>query len=254
MTTDERLDVRTFERFELELDRSMPIEEALSGLDQDVRQRRRTVPEHDAHPLSTRRPGEVVNETKTGVVGVVDIVDGEQQAVRRRSQPDEFGRGDEQSLVGTATGPGDLLAGKGAVDLLTMMVRKAVEQRRVMSTQVSQRLDHRSERPRSLDRRREPLAHTEAHRGGPRPDRGEQRRLAHARRTADDHGAARPGGHIDQHVVDHCELAVPTDERIVAAGCHIVLREQAVAQRERFLARRDAELASQGAVHAFELA
>ena len=113
------------------------------------------------------RPGEVVNETQAGVVGVVDVVDGEQQAVRRRRQPDELGRGDEQPLVRAAAGPGDLLAGEGAVDLLTMMVGKAVEQRRVASTQVRQRLDHRRVRPRSLDRRREPVPDAKSHRRGP---------------------------------------------------------------------------------------
>ena len=43
--------------------------------------RRRPVREHDAHALVARRPGDVVHEAQAGVVGVVHVVDREQQAV-----------------------------------------------------------------------------------------------------------------------------------------------------------------------------
>jgi hypothetical protein len=46
------------------------------------------VGEHDAHPLAARRPGEVVQQAQAAVVGVVHVVDGEQQALSRRGQPD----------------------------------------------------------------------------------------------------------------------------------------------------------------------
>ena len=45
------------------------------------------------------RAGDVVEQAQAGVVGVVDVVDGEQQPVRRRREADELGRGDEQALV-----------------------------------------------------------------------------------------------------------------------------------------------------------
>ena len=48
----------------------------------------RAVREHDAHPLAARRPGEVVQQAQAAVVGVVHVVDGEQQALTRRGQPD----------------------------------------------------------------------------------------------------------------------------------------------------------------------
>jgi hypothetical protein len=55
---------------------------------QQSRRRNRAVREHDAHPLAARRPGEVVQQAQGAVVSVVYVVDGEQQALTRRGQPD----------------------------------------------------------------------------------------------------------------------------------------------------------------------
>jgi len=46
------------------------------------------VREHDAHPQAARRPGEVVQQAQAAVVGVVHVVDGEQQALTSCRQPD----------------------------------------------------------------------------------------------------------------------------------------------------------------------
>ena len=102
VAADERRHVVVVERTELELGRSMPVDQALACLGQRVGQRRRPVGEHDAHPLVVRRAGDVVEQPQAGVVGVVDVVDGEQQAVRGRRQADQLGCGHEQPLVRTA--------------------------------------------------------------------------------------------------------------------------------------------------------
>ena len=214
MATDERRDVVVAERTELELGGSMPVDQALARLGECVAHGSRAVGEHDAHALVARRPGDVVHEAQAGVIGVVHVVDGEQQTVRRRCQAHQLGRGDEQPLVRASAAPRDLGPGEGTVDLLSVMIGKTVEQRRMTPAHVGERLDDRRVRPRALDRRRRAVADTEAQLLRPRGDGGEQRRLAHPGRTADDQGAAAAGrgveegllggrqlGHADQHVV-----------------------------------------------------
>ena len=44
-------------------------------------------------------PGDVVEEAQAGVVGVVDVVDGQQQPVGGGGQADQLGGGHEQALV-----------------------------------------------------------------------------------------------------------------------------------------------------------
>ena len=76
------------ERAESELGRAVPVDEAPPRRLQGICRRNRAMREHDAHPLTARRPGEVVQQAQAAVVGVVYVVDGEQQALTRRCQPD----------------------------------------------------------------------------------------------------------------------------------------------------------------------
>ena len=113
-------------------------------------------------------------------------------------EADEFGGGDEQSLVRAAAGPHDLGAGQGPVDLLAVVVGEAVEQGRMAPAEVGERLDHRGVGPRPLDRRRRAVPDAEPELPGPPRDRGQQRRLADPRGPGDDQRAAPPRGRVDQ--------------------------------------------------------
>ena len=146
--------MRLVERTELELDGTVPADQAVARFRERRVRRRRPVREHDAHALLTSRTSDVVQQPEAGVVGVVDVVDGQQQAVGRRREPDELSGSHEQPLMRRAARPRQLCAGQGAVDLLTMAVREPVEQGRVAAAHVSERLDHRRVRPRAFDRRR----------------------------------------------------------------------------------------------------
>jgi hypothetical protein len=100
--SDEPRDALPVEGTEHDLGGAVAVEEALAGLGQDLAQRARPVGEDEADAVLTGRPGQVVQQAQAGVVGVVDVVEGEQQAVRRRGEPDQLGRGHEQALVRAA--------------------------------------------------------------------------------------------------------------------------------------------------------
>ena len=219
------------------------------------RRRRRPMGEHDADALVARRAGDVVQEAQAGVVGVVDVVDGQQQPVRGRREADQLGGGDEQPLVRALARPRDLGAGERAVDLLAVVVGETVEQRRVAPAHVGERLDDRA---RTATRPR-PAPTCRARRGSPAPrasavDRGEQRRLADAGRAADDqHVRLRPAA--ESTSARSASASSPSRPTSVSSRrAHVVLGEQAVAQRHRLAPGGDAELAAQRAVHALELA
>ena len=203
---------------------------------------------------SPRRPGDVVQEAEAGVVGVVDVVDGEQEAVRRRRQADEFGRGDEQLLVGALAGPRDLRSGERPIDLVAVMIGEAVEQRRMTPAHIGERLHDRRVRPRPLDRCRRAVTDPEVQLLRPRRDRGEQRRLPDSGGTADEQRAAAPRRGVEQRTLGDRQLAVAADHRLVASRHDVVLGEQPVTERQRFASGNHTQLASQRAVHAFELA
>ena len=103
--TDEGGDVAGAQRPELELDGSMPVEQALTRAGQRLRHRSRPVRQDDADPLVVRRPCEVVQQAKAGVVGIVDVVDGQQQPTGGRCPADQFGCGHVQPLVRACAGP-----------------------------------------------------------------------------------------------------------------------------------------------------
>ena len=95
------------------------------------------------HTRWTRGSSDVVHEPQARVVGVVHVVDREQQTVRGRREAHELAGCDEQTLVRAAAGPRHLRAGERPIDLLPMVIGEAVEQGRVPATHVGQRLDDR---------------------------------------------------------------------------------------------------------------
>jgi hypothetical protein len=241
------------QRTELELEGAVSIDEALARLCERVAHGIRPAGQHDAHAVTARRAGQVVEQPKAGVVCLVDVVDGEQKAVRGGDQPDQLGGGDEQLLVRAAAGPRDLGTGESAIDLLPILLGEPVEQRWVVSTHIGQRFDDRCIRPRTLDRSRRPMPDLKAQVLCPFGDSSEHRRLSGTGSTDDDHCAASADRAIEQCSFRNGELDVPTDQAVVSLR-NIVFSEQIVAKRERLASGRNTELAAQRAVHAFELA
>ena len=143
VTADERRGVAVGERAEPELGRAVPVDEASPGRLQRARRRNRAVREHDAHPLAARRPGEVVQQAQAAVVGVVHVVDGEQQALTRRGQADQFGRGEEEPLVGAPSGPRDRRPVPHPLDLVPVRAGQAGQQPRDLPAPALRALDDR---------------------------------------------------------------------------------------------------------------
>ncbi len=194
-----------------------------------------------------------MDEAQARVVRVVDVVDREEQAVRRRREANELGDRDEQSLVGAASRPGHLGAAEGSVDLLPMHVGEAVEQRRMLPAHVRECLDDRCIRPRSLDRRRGAVSHAKAHLSGAVRDRLDQHALADTRDAVHDHRAPSAGCSLEQRPFGDGELDVAADEVVLVHRHDVVLPEEPISQRDRVASRRHAELPAQRAIHPLEL-
>ena len=114
--------------------------------------------EHDAHPLAARRPGEVVQQAQAAVVGVMHVVDGEQYALPCRGQLEQFGRGEEEPLVGALPGPRGRRPVPRPVDLVPVRAGQAGEQPGILPAHAGERLEDRGVGPRSLDRGRGSVA------------------------------------------------------------------------------------------------
>ena len=104
---------------------------------------RLTVREGQQHGFGDGDPGQVVQQPQGRVVGLVEVVDDQQQPVPARGQPDQLGRGDEQPLVAGLAAPGHVPPGQRPFDLLPVGVVQPVEQRRVPTAQAAERLQHR---------------------------------------------------------------------------------------------------------------
>ena len=254
VAADERRGVAVAERAEPELGRAVPVDEAAASGLQRARRRYGPVREHDAHPLAVRRPGEVVQQPQAAVVGVVDVVDGEQQAPARRGQADQFGRGQEERLMCALPGPRDRHAVPRPVDLFPVPAGQAGEQRRILTAHAAERLDDRGVRPRSLDRDRGSVAGRQSQLRRPGGDGGQQRRFPRPGLADDDQRAAPPGRGVEQGPVRDGEFQVTADQRVVAAREHAGLGEQPVPQCRSLRAWGDAELLPQRTVQALELA
>ena len=90
--------------------RTLARHEALTHLQERRTDGVEAVRHHQGHAVVRRGPGEVVQEAQAGLVGIVDVVDGEQQPLPRRRQPDELGGGHEEPLVAPIPAPGHLPA------------------------------------------------------------------------------------------------------------------------------------------------
>ena len=122
----------------------------------DFAQRRASLgsrPECHHDRLTDRAAGQVVEQPQRRLVGLVDVIDQQQEPVPGRREPEQLGRGDEQALVGGLAAPGDLAAGQGAPQLVAVRVVQPVQQRRVSAAEVRERLEHRGVRPGALDGR-----------------------------------------------------------------------------------------------------
>ena len=195
--------------------RALARHEALAHL-----QERRTdgvepVGHHQGHTLVRRGPGEVVEEAQAGLVGIVDVVDGEQQPLPRRRQPDELGGGHEEPLVAPIPAPGHLPTRQRPVDLDPVGVVEAVEEGDVAAADVGQRLEHRRIGPRALHRGRRALPDPEALLGRQLAGSGQQRRLPDAGRARHEQRPAATRGRLGQRPTERGLLRVAPDQLLV---------------------------------------
>ena len=216
--------------------------------------------------------GEVVQEAEARVVGVVRVIDHEQQSGAGRGEPHELGRGDEQPLMsdpaaadrGTAgrlgglAGARRLVTAPSPVDLRAVRVIEPVEQRRMPAAEVGHGLEHRCVRPGALDRGGTADAAPPAERGRVRAELLDERGLAGSRRPGDEHGSPSAGADRAEQVGEDLELVLASDQSLVERrrrrGGMRQDREDLVPQPCRLLARDHAELVTQGTVHALVLA
>jgi hypothetical protein len=100
------------------------------------------VRQHEDDAFVDRTAREVVQETQRGLVGVLQVVDHQQQSGTRPGDPHELGGRDEESLVAGLACPAEVAPREGALDLDPVVVAQGVEQRRVSAAQATQRLQH----------------------------------------------------------------------------------------------------------------
>jgi hypothetical protein len=96
--------------------------------------------DRDEDPFGHGETGQIVQQPQAGFVRVVSVVDQEHGPVSRRSEAQELRDADEQPLVPALTRP---LLGRPAQrlgDLDAVVVGKTVQERRMPSAQVRQRL------------------------------------------------------------------------------------------------------------------
>ena len=244
------------QRAELERRRAVPVDEAVAGLGERVAHRERAVAEHDAHALRGGRSGDVVHQPKARVVGVVDVVDREQKAVRRRREAHELGRPRRTDAGGSChpsrASPCRRARGRSPPDDGRRGRRASVGCRRHTSASASttgayghapstgaevprptRKLTSRARSDDRLEQRR-------------LPDTGRRRRrstcgLVRRRRRA---ARARRSRSPASRPIRASSLA----DRDVSLG------QQAIPQRDRLASGRHAELTAHRAIHALELA
>ena len=124
-----------------------------------------------------------MEQTKGGLVGILEVVHQEEQPASDRREPHQLRDGHEQSLVTGLAGPDDVLTGEGALDLGVVVVLESVEERRVLPAQVGEGLEHGGVRPRPLDRGRRATAGAPALPASERFGEAEDGGLAHTGRS-----------------------------------------------------------------------
>ena len=149
----------------------------------------RAVASDDERGLAGDRPGKMVQQPQAGLVGLVHVVDGEQQAGPGGREAQQFRGGDEQPLVGPLPVPGQLVPSQGSVDLLAECLVEPVEQSRMLPAQVGECVEDGRVWPGALNGRRDAVSGPPSAVFGPfHPV--EQRRFPHARRTGHQDGPA----------------------------------------------------------------
>ena len=214
----------------------------------------RPVREHDQHRLGHRAAGEVVQQPQRRVVGLVHVVDDDQQPVTGCGEPDQLGGRDEQPLMARLAGPADLAAGQRPFDLEAVHVVQAVEERVMLAAQVVQRLQDRRVGPGSLDCRCGAATGSPAAPGGQPLRKFEDGGLTHAGRAGEQQRAAATARRLVETLADQVPHIASAEEPAVlrrrpAAGALLELR----AQRPRLGARDGAEFPAQRLVHPLEL-
>ena len=81
--------------------------------------------QHQHDPLVDRAAGEVVQQAQRRLVGVVDVVDDEEQPGPGGRHAHQLGRRDEQPLVAVLAGPAEIASGQGPLDLGPVVVAPA---------------------------------------------------------------------------------------------------------------------------------
>ncbi len=105
------------------------------------------------HRLGHRAAGQVVQQPQRGLVGLVDVVDHQQQTVAGRGEAHQLGRPRRTSAGGWTPRSSSRRCRTGLARSRPVAVVEPVQQGRVPATEVAEGLEHRGVRPRSLDRR-----------------------------------------------------------------------------------------------------
>ena len=180
-------------------------------------QRPGTLAKHDEDPLAEGGARQVVQQAEAGLVRVVYVVDDQRRAGPGRGEPKQFRGAHEQPLVTNVAG---LLRGamQGTLDLVAIVVGEAVEQRRLATAEVRERLEHRRVRPGALDRGGSAYARAEAAILGALVDPPQQRCLADARRARHEQRAAAATHDGGEEPIDPAQLAVTPQRAAATAG------------------------------------
>ena len=105
VASDERGGGRPVERRELEINGVVAGHQAVPGFGEGLGVWRRAMAEGNDDVLVDAGASQVMQETQAGVVGVVNIVDDQEHTVGCGGQAEQFGDGDEQSLMSGLASP-----------------------------------------------------------------------------------------------------------------------------------------------------
>ena len=143
----EHVDLVRRQRSGHQLCRAVTAEKAPAHLLQPAAGRDGSVSENQADPVLVGRAGQVVQKAEAGVVGIVEVVDDEEHSDSRRRGPHERECSHEEALVGAVARPGHVDPAQRPFELVAILRSEPVEQCRILSTQLGQRLEHRRVRP-----------------------------------------------------------------------------------------------------------
>ena len=140
-----------------------------------------SVRHRDDDRLGDGAPRQVVQQPQRRLVGVLQVVDDDQQPVAGRGQAHQLRDRDEQSLVAGLPVQVTSLAGERPLDLEPEPVVEPVEQRGVLAAQLAERLEHRARRATAPRRPRRCRGRSASRAGGRAPRRGRSPRSCRRR-------------------------------------------------------------------------